>query len=166
MKRQIKLVILLALVGLVMAAPATAGEWIFGAKTGTVVVDNSNVKTHPTNVGIMVGFQQSLVLGELGIEAEITKSTNKGKYDDNSRFEVNTHAIYGAFRTAGPFYFKAKAGYLTIDDNNGITESGASYGIGLGFGIGIAQLELELTNTTIDAANASDISFVSLGVQF
>ncbi len=161
MKRQIKLYILLALVSLVIATPATAGEWIFGAKTGTVVVNDSNVKTHPTNIGVMVGYEQGFVIGDLAIEAEVTKTTSKGENDNGSKFEANTHALYGAFRSAGPFYFNAKAGFLTMDDD-GRTESGASYGIGLGFGIGIAQLELELTRTAIDP----EITFVSLGVQF
>lgn len=161
MKRQIKLYILLALVSLFVAAPASAGEWIFGAKTGTVVLNDSNVKTHPSNLGIMVGFEQGFVIGDIAIEAEVTKTTGKGENDNGSKFDANTHALYGAFRSAGPFYFKAKGGVLTVD-NDGRTESGASYGIGLGFGIGIAQLELELTRTEIDP----EITFVSLGVQF
>ena len=161
MKRQIKLYILLALASLIIATPATAGEWIFGAKTGTVVVDDSNVKTHPPNSGVMVGYEQGFVIGDLAIEAEVTKTTSKGENDNGSKFEANTHALYGAFRSAGPFYFKAKGGFLTLD-NDGRTDSGASYGIGLGFGIGIAQLELELTRTAIDP----EITFVSVGVQF
>lgn len=161
MKRQIKLYILLALVSLVMAAPATAGEFIFGAKTGTVVVDDSTVKTNPTNVGVMIGFQQSLGLGEFGIEAELTTTTGKGETDNGAKFETDTQAMYVAFRSAGPFYFKAKGGFLTLD-NDGNTDSGSSYGIGLGFGVGLAQLELELTRTAIDP----EITFVSLGVQF
>ena len=161
MKRQIKLYILLALVSLVIAAPATAGEFIFGAKTGTVVVDDSGVKTHPTNVGIMVGFQQSLVLGELGLEAELTTTTGKGETDTGTKFEADTQAMYVAFRSAGLFYFKAKGGFLTID-NDGRTDSGSSYGVGIGFGVGLAQLEFELTRAAVDP----EITFVSVGVQF
>ena len=161
MNRQIKLYILLALASLVLTTPATAGEWIFGAKTGTVVVNDSNVKTHPTNVGIMVGFQQSLAVGELGVEAELTTTTGKGEMDGGAKFEADTRAMYAAFRSAGLVYFKAKGGFLTID-NDGNTDSGASYGVGLGFGIGLAQAELEFTKTAIDP----EITFVSLGVQF
>lgn len=161
MRRQIKLYILLAMLGLVMAAPATAGEWIFGAKTGRVVVNDSAVKTHPTNVGVMVGYQQSLVLGDLAVEGELTKTTGKGEDDFGGKFEADTKALYLAFRSAGPLYLKAKGGFLQID-NGGNTDSGTSYGIGLGFGLGIVQLELELTKTAVDP----DILFVSAGVQF
>jgi len=162
MKRQIKLYILLALVGLVMAAPAAAGEFIFGVKTGTVVVDDASVKTDPTNVGIMVGYEQGLVLGDFAIEGEFTSTTNKGELKYGAgKFKTDTRAVYAAFRSAGPFYLKAKAGFLHLD-NEGSTDSGASYGVGLGFGIGIAQLELELTRTAVDP----EITFISLGVQF
>ncbi|MCK4586327.1 MAG: hypothetical protein KAU29_03245 [Gammaproteobacteria bacterium] len=163
MKRQIKLYILLALVSLVIATPATAGEWIFGAKTGTVVVNDSNVKTHPTNIGVMVGYEQGFVIGDLAIEAEVTKTTSKGEIEaGGGKFEVDTKALYLAFRTAGPFYFKAKGGYLE-SDIDGQTDSGAAYGVGLGFGLGIVQFELEVTKAAVDPA---DLTFVSLGVQF
>jgi len=66
-----------------------------------------------------------------------------------------------AFRTAGPFYFKAKGGYLQASGD--IDDSGTSYGLGVGFGIGIAQLELEYTQSSLNPAN---IAFVSVGVQF
>ena len=162
MNRQIKLYILLALVGLVMAAPAAAGEFIFGVKTGTVVVDDSSVKTDPTNIGIMVGYEQSLVLGDFAIEGELTTTTNKGELKSGGgKFKADTKALYAAFRSAGPFYLKAKAGFLQID-NEGNTDSGASYGVGLGFGVGVAQLELELTRTAVDP----EITFLSLGLQF
>jgi len=162
MKRQIKLYILLAILGLVMASPATAGEWIFGAKTGRTVINDSAIKTHPTSVGFMVGYEQGLVLGDFAIEGEITNTVSEAELDaGGGKFKVSTKAIYAAFRSAGPLYLKAKAGYLQADFD-GTTESGSSYGIGLGFGIGIMQMELELTKTALDP----DILFASVGVQF
>ncbi|WP_455216794.1 hypothetical protein [Kaarinaea lacus] len=162
MNRQIKLYILLALLSLVMAAPAMAGDWYIGAKTGRVVVNESVVKTHPTNVGVVLGFEQGLVVGDVGIEAELTSTTSKGKVDGGSEFKTDTKAVYVAFRTAGPMYFKAKGGYLQIDNDDWETKSGASYGIGFGLGLGLVQLELEVTKSMVDP----DITFASVGVQF
>lgn len=141
---------------------ASAGGLFFGAKTGSMMVDHSAVKTDPTNIGVVVGYELGLVLGDLAIEGELTKSASDGEDKGGGKFSVDTSAAYLAFRTAGPFYFKAKAGYLN-SDIDGETDSGTSYGVGIGFGIGIAQLELEYTQAKVDPA---DLAFVSVGVQF
>ncbi len=161
MKRQIKLYILLAILGLVVASPASASGWFFGAKTGTVIVNDSGVDTHPTNIGFLVGYDLDIAVGDIAVEGEITKTTSKGELDTGSQFSADTQAMYLAFRSAGPIYFKAKGGFLQVD-NDGNTDTGSSYGIGLGFGVGIMQLELEFTKTAIDP----DILFASIGVQF
>ncbi|MDT8384112.1 MAG: outer membrane beta-barrel protein [Gammaproteobacteria bacterium] len=159
--RQMKTVVLLALLGLVAAAPVSAGDLFFGAKTGSMIVDSSAVKTDPTNVGILVGYELGLVLGDLALEGELTTTTSDGKYNNGTKFDLDTIAAYLAFRTAGPVYLKAKGGFLQVDGDGG-SDTGASYGIGIGFGIGIAQLELEYTQTAVDP----DLAFVSVGVQF
>lgn len=148
---------------LLLAAPAMAGELIFGAKTGPMMIDTSGVDD-PTNTGLMIGYQQSIGLGDLAIEGEFTTSTSDGKVTaTDDKVSVDTMAVYAALRTAGPFYFKVKGGYLQEDVEVGSyseSDSGMSYGVGLGFGIGILQLELEYTQVE------EDISFVSLGIQF
>ena len=159
--RQMKTFFLVGFLSLVAAAPASAGGLYFGAKTGSMIIDNSNVKTDATNVGVLVGYELGVVLGDLAVEGELTTSTSDGEYKGGGNFSVDTAAAYLAFRTAGPIYLKAKGGFMQVDA--GSTESGASYGVGVGFGIGIAQLELEYTQTAIDP---SDVAFVSVGVQF
>ena len=161
MKRQIKLYILLAILGLVVASPASAEGWFFGAKTGTIIVNDSFVSTHPTNIGFLAGYEVGIAVGDIAIEGEITRTTSKGELDNGNEFSADTQAMYLAFRSAGPVYLKAKGGFLQID-NDGSTDTGSSYGIGLGFGAGIMQIELELTKTAIDP----DILFVSAGIQF
>jgi len=161
MKRQIKLYILLAISGLVMASPAAADGWFFGAKTGTVIVNDSDVNTHPTNVGFVEGYDVGIGVGDIAVEGEITRTTSKGDDDIAGDFRADTQAMYLAFRSAGPIYLKAKGGFLQVD-NDGNTDTGSSYGIGLGIGAGIMQIELELTKTAIDP----DILFVSAGIQF
>lgn len=161
--RQMKTFILMGLLGLVMAAPASAGGLFFGAKTGPMIVDDSSVKTDPTNVGVLVGYELGVVLGDLSLEGELTTSTSDGEIKGSgAKFDVDTMAAYLAFRTAGPFYLKAKGGFMQTDID-GDSDTGASYGIGIGFGIGIAQLELEYTQASVDPA---DVAFVSVGVQF
>ena len=162
MKRQIKLYILLSLLSLVMASSVSAGEWIFGAKTGRMVVVDSGVKTHPSTIGFMLGYELGVGLGDLAVEGELTKTASKGEFNGGGKFEVDTKAVYLAFRSAGPVYFKAKGGFAQTDID-GQTDNGTAYGLGLGFGLGIVQLELEVTKTAVDPA---DLAFVSLGVQF
>lgn len=158
--RQMKTFVLVGLLGLVAAAPASA-DWFFGAKTGPMMIDVSGI-SDPSNVGVVVGYDLGVGLGDLALEGEITKTISSG---DLLGFDVDvdTQALYLAFRTAGPIYFKAKGGFLNEEVSIGPiseSDSGVSYGIGLGFGIGVAQLELELT--TIEA----DIVFLSVGAQF
>jgi outer membrane immunogenic protein len=161
--RQMKTMILVGLLGLVAAAPVSAGGLFFGAKTGPMIVDNSSVKSDPTNVGVLVGYELGVVLGDLSVEGELTTSTSDGEVKGSgAKFDVDTMAAYLAFRTAGPFYLKAKGGFMQVDVD-GDSDSGASYGIGVGFGIGIAQLELEYTQGSFDP---DDVAFVSVGVQF
>ncbi len=161
MKRQIKLYILLAMLGLAMASPASADGFIFGAKTGRVAVNDSSVNTYPTNVGFIVGYEVGIAVGDLALEGEVTSTISKGKVDGGGTFEADTQAVYLAFRSAGPVYLKAKGGFLTID-NSGNTDSGTSFGIGFGLGLGLVQLEVELTKTAVDP----DIVFASIGVNF
>lgn len=163
--RQMKTVLLVGFLGLVAAAPASAGGLYFGAKTGSMIIDSPAVKTDATNVGVLVGYELGVVLGDLAVEGELTTSAsdgeNKAAYGGGN-FSVDTAAAYLAFRTAGPIYLKAKGGYLQVSGDVK-SDSGVSYGLGVGFGIGIAQLELEYTQTAIDP---SDVAFVSVGVQF
>lgn len=150
------------ILGMVAMVPATwAGDVYFGAKTGPMIIDNSAIKTDPTNIGFLVGYELGLLVGDLAVEGEFTKSSAKGKVKGGSEFDVDTMAAYLAFRTAGPVYLKAKGGFMQVDADS--TESGASYGIGLGFGLGLLQIEAEYTQTAIDP---DKVSFVSVGVQF
>jgi hypothetical protein len=164
MSRRIKLYILLALLGLLTTSPAYAGEWIFGAKTGPMIVNDTSslkVKTDPTNVGVLFGYQQSVVLGDIALEGEVTTTTSKGEYKTGKKFNADTQAAYVAFRSAGVVFISAKAGYMQAKVD-GTTKGGSSYGIGVGVGFGVAQVELELAKAAINP----DVTFVNLGVVF
>jgi hypothetical protein len=160
---RIKSKVLVAALLLLATSSAWAGDWIFGAKTGPVMFDVSGI-SDATNTGVMVGYEQGVVLGDLALEGEYTTTTGSGELN-NKDVDVNTKAIYLALRTAGPFYFKAKGGYLKVDGDIGassISDSGASYGVGFGLGLGIVQFELEYTQTSLE----DTMAFASLGVQF
>lgn len=160
--RQMKTMILVGLLGLLAAAPVSAGGLFFGAKTGPMIIDSPAVKTDATNVGVLVGYELGVGVGDLSIEGELTTSTSDGELKTTGRkFDVDTMAAYLAFRTAGPIYLKAKGGFMHVDVDN--SDTGVAYGIGVGFGIGIAQLELEYTQGSFDP---DDVAFVSVGVQF
>lgn len=158
--RQMKAIFLVGLLGLVAAAPATAGEWLFGAKTGALIVDSDVVKDDAINTGVFAGYQMGVVLGDVGVEAVATTTTGDGKLDTGQKLEVDTYAGYVTFRTAGPIYLKVKGGYMEADIAavSG-TESGASYGAGLGFSLGIILVELEYIETAFDDV---DVAFASV----
>lgn len=159
--RQMKTFILVGLLGMFAAAPASA-DWFFGAKTGPLIVDSSAVKDDAVNTGVMVGYDLGVVLGDLAVEGEFTTTTGDGKFDGTAeKLSIDTTAVYLAFRSAGPIYFKAKGGFVQASGD--IDDSGTAYGVGIGFGIGIAQLELEYSQASLDPAN---VAFVSVGVQF
>jgi hypothetical protein len=161
MKRQIKLYILLAILGLVVASPASADGWIFGANTGTMNIDDSDV-SDPRNVGFMAGYEVGIGLGDLAFEGEITRTTSDGDLN-GAAIKVETEALYVALRTAGPVYFKGRVGTLQEEikiGNSSGTDSGTSMSIGVGFSLGLVQLELDLTRIE------TDITYVSVGVVF
>ena len=158
--RQMKTIIVLGLLGMVFAAPASA-DWFFGAKAGPMMIDTSGI-SDTKNAGVVVGYDLGVAVGDLALEGEITKTVSSGDFIGLD-VDVDTQALYLAFRTAGPMYFKVKGGYLNEDVSIGsvsASDSGMSYGVGVGFGVGVAQLELELTIIE------QDINFLSVGVQF
>lgn len=158
--RQMKRFFILGLLGMVIAAPASAG-WFFGAKTGPMMIDTNGV-SDTNNVGVVVGYDLGVAVGDLAVEGEVTTTVSSGDFLGYD-VDVDTQALYLAFRTAGPIYLKVKGGLLNEEVSIGSiseSDSGMSYGVGVGFGIGVAQLELEVTQIE------QDVTFLSVGVQF
>ena len=133
----------------------------FGAKTGPMFVDASGADD-PINTAFMIGYEQGFVVGDIGIEGEISRTTEDGEVG-GQELDVDTEALYLTLRTAGPIYVKARAGYLQEEvsvGKNSTDDSGTSYGIGVGFGLGLAQIEVEFTQVE------EDIDFLSVGIKF
>jgi hypothetical protein len=161
MKHKMQSGLLVLLAGMVLNSQVWAGDMYFGAKTGPMMIDVSGV-SDPTNAGILVGYELGVVVGDLAVEGEFTTTIDEGKSGGNE-VDIDTMALYLAFRTAGPVYLKLKGGVLRQELDAGAgseSDSGMSYGIGVGFGLGIGQLELEYTEVD------DDVTFVSFGIQF
>jgi len=148
-------------------APAAMADLYFGVNAGPMMIDGASYDD-PVNAGVVIGKEWGVVAGDIGVQAEFTTTANDGTYAGLPApyvydVTVNTQAIYGAFRTAGPVYLIAKAGVLRkqLDvGSDSTTDSGLAGGVGIGLSVGVAQLELEYT--LVD----QDTSYASLGVRF
>lgn len=150
----------LLLAGLLLS-PAGHAEWYIGAKAGPMMIDADGVDD-PTNAGVIIGHEWGVVAGDLGIEAEFTKTIDDGRFAGQD-VQVDTLGLFAAFRTAGPVYLIGKAGVVRNEVEVGSvsdSDTGTAIGAGVGFSIGIAQFELEFTRLD------DDIDFLSLGVRF
>ena len=149
-----------ALMAGVACSPSATADGYVGANAGKMMFNETGV-SDPTNAGVIVGREWGVAVGDVGVQAEFTTTTNKGEYYGNG-VSLDTQALYAAFRTAGPVYLIAKAGMLREDvkiASISSTASGASAGAGLGFSVGVARLELEYTRVE------RDISYVSVGLR-
>ena len=149
----------------VAAAPVAMADMYFGVNAGPMLIDDASFDD-PVNAGVVIGKEWGVVAGDIGVQAELTTTIEDGTlvvFPYAFPVNIDTQAIYAAFRTAGPVYLIAKAGVLREEvDIGGFSESdsGLSGGIGVGFSLGVAQLELEYTMVE------EDVAYASLGVRF
>lgn len=154
---------------LATASAQAQTPWYLGVKAGLMNADVSGFDD-ATNIGLLLGYNFfDDNRGAFAIEGEFTTTIDKGDVRIGSAtgdWEVDTWAIYAAFRTAGPAYVKAKAGYLDEDVSVGVagtgvsgSDSGFSFGAGFGFRMG-QKTSLEFEYTVIE----EDIDFISLGL--
>lgn len=135
-----------------------------GVKGGSFLIDAEEMDTNNPNArGFVLGYN----LGE-GPAIEFERNSSDSFYAGYLYYypiegEIETTALYFAYRSEGAFFFKVKGGILKEDvkfKENGRTESdtGLSVGGGLGFNLGdVAQLEAEYTIVE------QDVSYLSLG---
>jgi len=62
-----------------LLAPAAQADWYFGAKTGPMMIDVGGFDD-PTNVGVLVGHEWGVVAGDIGVEAELTRTLDDGEF--------------------------------------------------------------------------------------
>lgn len=153
--------LLLALTLTLCLMTSAHADFYLGVKTGPMLVDIDGADD-PTNVALTLGYEFGIVLGDLGLEAEFSRTLSEGEVGDED-LEVESDGFYAAFLTPGPIYFKLRAGVVdneVIIGDDADSDGGNAFGAGIGVSAGLARFEIEFTR--ID----SDIDFVSLGVQF
>ncbi|MFL6624030.1 MAG: porin family protein [Sulfurifustis sp.] len=167
--RYICAIALVAGVTICAAAAAQESPLYFGLKAGQMDIDQSGFDTS-SNFGLLLGYDLFRdVNGSLAIEAEYTRDISKGDVQigaANGDWKIETLAAYGAYRTAGPIYLKAKAGYLSEDisvsgvSGTGVSgnDSGFSFGAGVGYYFN-RKTGIEFEYTVIE----QDVNFFSIG---
>ena len=148
-------------VALLALASNAAAEFYIGAKTGTMLVDISGADD-PVNTSLILGYEFGVVFGDVGLEAEFSRTTSDGEVGGED-LEVDTNGYYVTFLTPGALYLKARAGMVDSDVKIGSaseSDNNSSLGVGVGISTGILRVELEFT--TID----DDIEYLTLGLQF
>ena len=152
--------------GTIGAADAADEKWYAGAKGGFMLIDNLDVgipgvtvdADNGLNGGLFVGYQWGLGgAGSIAAEGEFTTALSAGDMtvtgpggSITGEWEVQTLAIYTAYRSAGDLYFKGKIGFLDEDvdvtlagTTANASESGMSLGIGAGWNMGTGGIEAE-----------------------
>ena len=133
------------------------------------MVANIDGLDNGTNGGVLVGYQFH---NGFAIEAEYTAALAAGDatiLGMTGDWDVKTFAVYGAFRSSGPLYFKGKLGYLNEDISINIpgiasaegSDSGLSVGVGIGWRV-VDAASLEFEYTLVE----QDIDSFSLGCNF
>jgi hypothetical protein len=136
-----------------------------GCNVHALRLELSHIKTSAP-----VGFN-----GSASVEFEGTTTTSEGDIGPASDFgpgatgqwDIDTMAIYFAYRTPGIVYFKGKLGGIASDVNANFTggtlqqdDASFAYGAGLGVRLGqVGKIEVEYTGASGD----NDIGLISVG---
>jgi len=154
------------------------GKWTVGVKVGNMVNEASGYKD-ATNRGVVLGytFNRPVGPGSASIEFEFTDTYDDGEIDlgyglgGTGTWQVQTKAVYVAWRTDGTIYFKGKLGAVLADVKEratGVEEeiSNDESGVGFGGGVGVrfgghGSVEFEYTG----GQGTNDINFASVGAQ-
>jgi hypothetical protein len=179
--------LLTSLLGLALASSAfgaeeatwfgqkASGKWMIGVKGGTVKNGNDEYND-ANNGGILLGYQFARPIGFDGsaaIEFEGTSTFDDGDYSGPTTFgtagtwDVDTLALFFAYRTPGTVYFKGRLGGMQSDVTSAsagttLSEDDVSLAGSAGLGVKIGEwgnIELEWTGDSGD----NDIGIISLG---
>ena len=168
MKAKILLFISFLGIGFSGSALAAGSPFYLGLKVGSMMVDVSEFED-ADSVGLVAGYKiYDNASGSVAIEGEYTNSSSADINGIPGKWDIDTLAVYLAYRSSGDLYFKGKIGYLDEDISASAfgtsisgSDSGLSVGVGGGWKIG-TKSALELEYTMIE----EDVNFLSLGVNF
>ncbi|BAU50205.1 OmpA domain-containing protein transmembrane region- containing protein [Sulfurifustis variabilis] len=163
----------IVLATLLAVSPAGAQQVVnpmyFGFKAGTMDLDASGFD-NASNWAVLLGFTlyDRPETGSFALEGEYSRSFDDGDVrvaGARGEWDAETLALYGAYRTGGSVFLKAKAGWANWDVNVSGPgtraegdDSDFSYGAGAGLRLS-PRTGFEAEYTVIE----SDLSFVSLG---
>lgn len=136
----------------------------FGVKAGSVEVDVGGFDD-ASNIGVFAGYKlHEDPNGAFFVEGEYTRTFNDGDFLTGD-WDVETLAAYAGYRTAGPWFLKAKAGFgwwdLNVDGPATPAEADDTdftFGVGGGFRLN-ERTGIELEYTQIE----SDITSLMIG---
>lgn len=138
-----------------------------GLRAGMMDASGPGLGDDAGNVAVLGGYEfHQDERGTFFGEGEYSRSFSDGNVPGGGEFDVETLGAYAGFRSAGPWYWKAKAGFTFFDI--GVTgtvtpaeedETSLSFGIGGGGWLN-NQTGVEVEYTFID----SDLDFISVGV--
>lgn len=138
----------------------------FGLKAGAMDADAGGFD-NASNVGVVIGYKfHEDALGAFIAEGEYTRSFNDGNIAGGDDWDVETLGAYAGYRSAGPWFWKAKAGFTFFDIAvrgavRGIEGDDTSFSVGVGAGGRLNERTgVEVEYTRID----SDLNFLSFGV--
>lgn len=170
MQAKILLSVLCLGIGLSGATLAADNPFYIGLKAGKLMIDVPEY-VDANSTGFVVGYRIfDNASGSFAVEGEYTKSTQENITVSNvtGKWDMDTLAVYFAYRSGGDLYLKGKIGYLNEDVNVSIagasisgSDNGLSAGIGGGWKFG-KKAALELEYTIIE----QDANFISVGVNF
>ena len=155
------------LLGTMVAIPSHAqglSPWYLGLKVGWMDLDAPSTD-EATNLGLYGGYTvMEDANGQLSIEGEYTRSISDGEVG-GSGWDIETLAVYGAYRTMGPWFLKLKAGWADADLSAGsggsrFSDSESDFSFGVGGGVRLSnKAAFELEYTAIER----DVNFFSIG---
>ena len=150
-----------------LATPSYAqglSPWYLGLKVGWMDADAPSFD-EATNLGLYGGYTlHEDVNGRFALEGEYTRSISDGDIPGGG-WDIETLGLYGAYRTAGPWFLKLKAGYIDEDisvsaGGNSIAGSDSGFSFGAGGGVQLSnKAAFEIEYTVIE----DDVNFFSIG---
>jgi len=130
-----------------------ADGFYFGA-VGAMAKNSAPGFDNAVNVGLVLGYEfMGIGIGDIAIEGAFTTSVRDGDLLGNNNWNVDTLSGFGVFRSSGPIYLKAKAGFTNWDlEAAGVSADGTdfSWGLGLGFSFSLGQIEFEYSKIQDD----------------
>ncbi len=124
-----------------------------GLQGGIVANDDAGFDD-ATVAGLALGYEfLGLGIADVAVEGVYTTTVDEGDAPDNGKWDIDTIALFGTLRTAGPIYLIARAGALhqQLDAGAASTDdTGLAAGLGVGASLALAQIELQYTRLEED----------------